>query len=225
MQAGTHTLQECGTVLDHMRSVMASVPEDADEFVVLSALWHDIGKPITAEWKDDDTGTCSFKRHEYKGVAVFEEMAKRRKIGGSLARCISFCVREHMNMNNRELAKRSTILNMALNPFFDVLAKVSRADDMSRNVAGNVVYIKEGFDKNLQRYLDARETYVDTTALKEKIASFIDGQKVMEICDIKPSRKVGDIIKVVTEWIIENDFAVSHEGVNDKIFEAYEQED
>jgi len=217
MESGLYNLVECGSVYAHVKSVLSMVPEEADEFVVLSALWHDIGKPITAEWKDDNTGTCSFKRHEYKGVEVFEEMAKKRKLGGILSRCIAFSVAQHMNMNNKELSKKSTILNMALNPFFDTLAEVSRADDKSRNVNGNVLYVEEEFDKNLNKFLDARENFVDTTALKAKIGEFVNGKKVMDICDIKPSKKVGAIIEEVTEFLIEEDFNVSVEEIDKMI--------
>jgi tRNA nucleotidyltransferase/poly(A) polymerase len=217
MEDGSHVLDECGTVLEHMMSVMSMVPEDADVFLVLSALWHDIGKPISAEIKDDSTGTSSFKRHEYKGVAVFEELAKKRKIGGTLARCIEFCIAEHMNMNNKELSKKSTIIDLALSPFFDILAEVSRADDRSRNVNGNILYVKEEFDKNLQKFHDARDAYTDQRTLKDNIAKFIDGNKVMRLCNIKPSRKVGEIIGEVTEFLIENEFSVDVEVVDDMI--------
>lgn len=217
MEAGTHTLHQCGSVYDHMKSVLRCVPEGADEFTILGALWHDIGKPSTAEFKDDSTGTSSFKRHEYKGVAVFEELAKKRKIGGKLCECIKFCIKQHMNMNNKELSKKSKILELAMNPFFDTLAEVSRADDKSRNVAGNVLYVEEEFDKNLQKFLDARDTYVDNSALKAKIAEFVDGKKVMKICNIKPSRKVGIIIDHITEFLIDCDFNTSIETVDNHI--------
>jgi tRNA nucleotidyltransferase (CCA-adding enzyme) len=216
IEAGTHMPYDCGSVFDHQMSVMRCLPEDASEAVVFGALFHDVAKPMTAEWKDDDLGTCSYKRHEYKGVELFEEIAKKRKIGGELRESTKFCIAQHMNMNNKELTKKSTILNMALNPFFDTLAQVSRADDMSRNVNGNVLYVEEEFDKNLQKFLDARDTYVDTSALKAKIAKFIDGKKVMDICKIKPSRKIGHIIETVTEYLTDHDFDVSVEDV-DKI--------
>lgn len=221
IERGSHTVESCGTVYDHMKSVMNRIPADASEMVVLSALWHDVAKPMTAEIKGEGfMETYSFKRHEYKGVALFEEIAKRRKIGGELRECIKFCIAQHMNMNNKDLSKKSKILELALNPYFDVLAEVSRADDGSRNVAGNRIYSKKAFDKNLQKFLDTRDTFVDTKAFKSKVAGFIDGKKVMEQLDIKPSKRVGEIIKHVTEWLIENDFGVSENDVKDKIFEV-----
>lgn len=217
IEAGTHEPYDCGTVYDHMKSVLSMIPEDASEAVVFGALFHDVAKPMTAELKDDDLGTCSYKRHEYKGVELFEEIAKKRKIGGELRESTKFCIAQHMNMNNKELSKKSTILNMALNPYFDTLAQVSRADDMSRNVNGNVLYVEEEFNTNLQKFLDARESYVDTSALKAKISQFIDGKKVMDICKIKPSRKIGHIIEHVTEYLMDCDFDVSVEFIDNLI--------
>lgn len=217
IEDGSHVVYKCGTVYDHQMAVMSCVPEYANEFVVLSALYHDIGKVHTAELNDPEMGTYSFKSHEYKGVAVFEELAKKRKIGGLLRDCIMFCIEQHMNMNNKELSKKSTILNMALNPFFDVLTEVSRADDRSRNVHGNILYVEEEFNANLKKFTDARNSYEDTSKLKSKIAEYIDGKKVMEFCGLPPCKRVGEIISEVTEELIESDFTLSVEDVDQKI--------
>ena len=217
IEKGSHTVESCGTVYDHILAVMSRVPANACELTVLSALYHDVAKPMTAVLKDDETGTSSFKRHEYKGVALFDEIAKKRKIGGELRECIKFCIAQHMNMNNKDLSKKSKILELALNPYFDILAEVSRADDGSRNVAGNRIYKKKDFDRNLQRFLDARVTYVDTTVFKAKVALLINGKKVMDLCDLKPCKKVGTIIELTTEAIVESDFTMTQDAIDTMI--------
>jgi tRNA nucleotidyltransferase/poly(A) polymerase len=215
IDAGTHTIHSCGTVFDHVKYSLATLGDDADEFVIMSVLYHDIGKVATAEPRNEyDFVTYSFKRHEYVGVKKFREIADHRKIGGILRNCIEFCIAEHMNMNNRRLFKKSKILELALNPFFDVLVECSRADDASRNVAGNIIYNKDDFDANLEKYITARDSYVDQKALKAKIGKFINGDKIMDICNIKPSRTVGLIMDEVVEFIIDSDFKTSIEVVD-----------
>jgi tRNA nucleotidyltransferase/poly(A) polymerase len=218
IDAGTHTVHSCGTVYDHVKSSLATLDDDANEFLIMSVLYHDIGKGTVAEQQNKcDFVTYSFKRHEYVGVRRFKEIAEHRKIGGTLRNCIEFCIAEHMNMNNRKLSKKSKILDLALNPFFDILVECSRADDASRNVGGNRIYDKDKFNDNLKKYIIAKNTYTDQQALKAKIDKFINGNKVMNICDIKPSRTVGLIMDEVVDSIINSDFETTIEEVNDMI--------
>lgn len=217
VKAGTHKVFQLGSVFDHVKAVLKEVPEDVDEFVVLSALYHDIGKPITAELKDEEIGSSGFKGHEHEGVKVFEEIAKKRKIGGELRDVISFVISRHMDANNQRLVKKSKILELGLHEFFPILMEVARADDKSRNTNGNILYDEERFNANMQKFIDAKESYIDDKLLKKKISEFVDGNKIMQMLDLKPSRKVGEILDEVKEFIIERDFDVTTDEVDRKI--------
>lgn len=217
IQAGTHTVLSCGSVYDHTVSVLDAIPETADEFLVLSALYHDIGKPITAELKDELQGTYGFKMHEHAGVKVFDEIAKKRKIGGLLCDVIKFCIEYHMIANNQIITKKSKILELGLHEFFPIVMEVARADDLSRNVYGNILYDEERFNANMQKFIDAKNNYIDNETFKRKIAEFVNGNKIMELTGLKPSRKVGEILYEVREFIIEKDFQITIDEVNHKI--------
>lgn len=210
-----------GSVYDHMMSCMNQLEESDSLEVIMSTLYHDIGKPISATLKDADFGTYAFKRHEYLGSNVWGELCAKRKFSNELKEVVKFCINNHMNGNNPDMKRKGSILEIALSPHFEVLKRVCFADDASR---GPEVYDEVRFKTNMDRLNEFRDTYVDESAFKTKVKGFINGARVMSLRKMdRPSKEVGDVIKFVTDILVERDFDIEHSEV-DKIITEYKGE-
>lgn len=214
-------LYHAGSVYDHMMSCMNQLNEDDSLEVIIGTLYHDIGKPISASLKDEEYGTYSFKRHEYLGKNVWGELCAKRKFNNDIKDVVKFCIEHHMNCNNSKLKRKGTILELALSPYFETLKRVCYADDASR---GPEVYDEARYKANMKKLDDFRDTYIDESAFKSKVKGFINGGHVMKLRNMeKPSREVGDVIKFVTDKLIECDFNIDQAEV-DKMVINYKGE-
>jgi tRNA nucleotidyltransferase/poly(A) polymerase len=216
-QPEIYEVVENGTVMHHVLACLHVMPVDSTSMEVLGVLFHDIGKPPTAEIHSESTETLiahSFHGHESYGVKVFEDIAKRLKFSNDMIKEISFSVRHHLEFFRLTEMKKSSVVEIAMSPYFETMKTVCFADDQSR---GPSVSRIDKFHKTLN-YVDTLiASFEDAEALKAKVADFVDGYKVINLRPDAEGGMIGKIIKHVKELLIESDFSLTMEQVDDEI--------
>lgn len=153
-----------------------------------ATLIHDIGKKRTFH-KDEVTGLITFFNHEVVGMDMAEKIAERfrlsREEGDLLVRLVAnhqFVVSEELTDN----AIRRFIRNVGKENLGEMFA-LRRADRLG-GAASETSWRTELFKKRVAELLIEPFTVKD---LK------IDGNDVMQVLSLKPSKKVGDILDAI----------------------------
>ena len=182
------------TVLEHSLSAAegAESVESVDVAVIRFAmLLHDIGKPATAEWKNDEYG-FSFINHEDAGVSIAEHVCDSLLLDNDTKALVLNIVRNHMSVPAEGASARS-IRRFARRVGFDnvaVMLSVRRADRFMRNPVS---------EEHLQHIQDVL-SIVEKTPRKLTI----DGHEIMRIAGIEPGPEVGKIKDWLTELVDED---------------------
>lgn len=183
------------TSFDHTMEALKKVGADKP-ISMLATLLHDIGKGPAF---DDYTkgGIPSYFKHEEKSVDMVREIAKRLRMPKDVEESILFAVGNHMKMHLFPKMKPSKIIKLIDDDNWDVLAAVGKADSMSR---GSVFGTEKEYNDMIDKYVKMKESFgKDSKKLK-----LVDGTHVMELTGLGQGRRIGEIIKIVTDWILDN---------------------
>lgn len=209
------TVIKNGSVMAHVVSALNETPKDATKEAVLGVLFHDIGKPPTAEVKSVSPLIAhSFHGHCSVGCKVFENIGKRLKFSNDLIEEISFVIRHHMDFFDIKTMKKSKIMKIAISPFIKTLEVVCFADDMSR---GAVVSRPDEFFEIVEIVDNIVSIHTNETELKNKIKERIDGNMVMRLRPDIKGKQIGNIIEKITNILIDSDFKIRDDQIVDEI--------
>ncbi len=151
----------------------------------LATLIHDIGKERTFH-KDESTGLITFFNHEVVGAHMAEKIAKRFRLSTEEKDLLIRLVANHQFVVSEELtdnAIRRFIRNVGKENLEEMF-ELRRADRLG-GAASETSWRTELFKKRVAELLIEPFTVKD---LK------INGTDVMKILNLKPSKKVGDIL-------------------------------
>lgn len=169
----------------------------------LAILLHDIGKTKTFDMKD---GNPTYYGHAEEGFEMVAEISDRLKLSNKEREAITFAVINHMRFHKLLDMKPSKIFELINNDNWDVLVAVSRADEYSTGRKGD-------FKDKIEYALKIKEKWGMKTL--NNTIKIVDGNHVMKLTGLKTGPKVGQIIKKVTEWVLDH-------GVTDqKIIDEY----
>jgi putative nucleotidyltransferase with HDIG domain len=102
------TMQRCEEIIENLSNFFGrhSAPirdnlskENRMELLKLSALLHDIGKPLTFE-KNIYTGRITFHKHAEKGAELIDKISERLKLSNKNKEFLHIMVLEHLNILN-----------------------------------------------------------------------------------------------------------------------------
>ncbi len=196
----------------HTCQVVDNISEATDDvWLRFAALVHDIAKPVTKNFVEGTGWT--FHGHEEIGARMMKGIFKRLKLPLHKLEYIEKLVRLHL----RPIAlAKEEVTDSAIRRFIvsagenlEDLITLCRADITSKN------------QQKVSRYLDNYERVMKKVwevEAKDKLRAFqspVRGEKIMEICNLQPSRKVGEIKTAIEEAILDGIIGNNYE-------EAYE---
>ena len=196
-----HTLM----VVDNISKVTENV------WLRFAALVHDIAKPQTKKFIEGIGWT--FHGHEELGARMMKSIFKRMKLPLNKLDYVKKLVRLHL----RPMALASEeVTDSAIRRFI-----VDAGEDLEDLIALCRADITSKDPRKVSEYLDNYERVMKKVwevEEKDKLRAFqspVRGDVIMEVCNLEPSKKVGEIKKAIEDAILEGKIGNNYE-------EAYE---
>jgi putative nucleotidyltransferase with HDIG domain len=178
--------------------------------VRLAALFHDVGKPLTREERQG--GEATFYNHQFVGARLAEEAMERLRFSRSMTDRVVHLVRQHM------FDYRPEWTDAAVRRFIRSAGVQHIADLFDLRIADNV---GNGLKTGFPHYLEELRSRVESIIEKEEALSVrdlaVDGADVMEVLDLPPGPKVGEILDQLLEEVLENPALNTRERLLERI--------
>jgi poly(A) polymerase len=175
-------------VLEQAISMESRIGDGGPDFITrFAALMHDIGKPATRRFEKD--GRVTFHHHEVVGAKLTAKRMRALRFSAEEIDNVSRLVELHLRFHGygtgewTDSAVRRYVRDAG--PLLDRLHVLTRADCTTRNKRKAAA---------LRRTYDHLEERIDRLSQEEELAAIrpeLDGNQIMEILAIKPSRVVG----------------------------------
>lgn len=187
-QGGHHTTD----VWTHNLDALGNCPSK-DPIVRLATLLHDIAKPHT--YKEID-GLPTFYNHEIIGSRMARNIAKRLRLSKRDVDRIFLLVRYHMfyyQPQNTDASIRRFMKKIGLENINDILdlREGDRLGSGARKTSWRLEEMKERMISQLHQPFSITDMA-------------INGHDLMENFDLKPGRKIGEILNILFEKVLEN---------------------
>ncbi len=192
-QNGHHTYD----VFEHLlRSLNHAVEKNYDLITRLSALFHDIGKPKTRRF-DKNKNDYTFYGHEVVGARMVKKILGDLKFEKKIIDKVETLVRWHMFFSDTAEITLASVRRLIVN-----VGKENIWDLINVRICDR---IGSGTKKEESYRLRKFESMIDE-ALRDEISLKnlkINGEKIMEILNEKPGRKIGLILNALFEEVID----------------------
>lgn len=180
----------------------------------LAGFLHDIGKFST--WTIEESGRHRFIKHDDVGSKMVVPLLRDLKFSKKRIEYISCMIKNHIypsnvivapNLNDKVMMRY--VRKMGDNVIDNIiLAKADRLSARGVDITEEIVNTNiSGLDKLLDFYLSKKDSLAPLPKL-------IDGREIMEILNIKPSPKLGEIINAINEAQLNGDITTHEEAVN-----------
>lgn len=178
-------------VFEHNLLALKHCPSK-DPVVRFAALLHDVGKPETRD--EDKDGLVIFYNHEVVGAHIASRVAERLRFSKkdrekiyTLVRWHMFSVEEHIS----DKAVRRFIRRVGIENIGDMI-DIRIGDRLGSGAKDAEGWRLQAFKERIEKELHPAFSLNDLA---------IDGDDVMKILEIKPGRKVGEILNTVFEEV------------------------
>jgi putative nucleotidyltransferase with HDIG domain len=187
-------------VFFHTCKVVENISKMTDNiWLRFAALVHDIAKPQTKRFVEDIGWT--FHGHEELGARMIKPIFKRMKLPYNKIEYVEKLVRLHLRpiALAKEEVTDSAIRRLIVSAGEDLgdLIILCRADITSKNQEKVSRYL-ENYEKVMKKVWEVED--------KDKLRAFqspVNGEEIMRICNLTPSRKVGEIKSAIEEAILD----------------------
>ena len=196
----------------HTCVVVDNIAKISDDlWLRLVALLHDIAKPQTKKFVEEIGWT--FHGHDEIGARMMKGIFKRLKLPMNKLEYVEKLIRLHLRpiALAKEEVTDSAIRRLIVDAGDDLddLINFCRADITSKDPNRVTKYL-DNYERVMKKVFEVLE--------KDKLRAFqspVRGEEIMKICNLKPSKKVGEIKKAIEEAILDGKIGNNYE-------EAYE---
>lgn len=201
-----------GSVFDH---VMSAIKQNKlkDPITNLAVLLHDVGKTKTYKFTD---GKHTYHGHAEEAKDIIDGIAKRLRMSNKEKDAILFAALNHMKLFKGNVMKPSKIIKLVNDENWGLLKAVSFCDDSCRTG----MFDKKTFDDVIKNMEEISNKWGDKTL--GTVTKVIDGNRVIKLTGLKQGKQVGDIIKKVTEYVINNNIKDAKE-IDDLVMKFYKE--
>ena len=187
-------------VFYHTCEVVDNISEKTENvWLRFAALVHDIAKPATKRFVEGTGWT--FHGHEELGARMMTAIFKRMKLPMNKLHYIETLIRLHLRpiALAKEEVTDSAIrrLIVSAGDYLEDLITLCRADITSKNPQKVNKYL-DNYERVMKKVMEVEE--------KDKLRAFqspVRGETIMEVCNLKPSKKVGEIKTAIEEAILD----------------------
>lgn len=202
-------------VFFHTMQVVDNIAKMTDDvWLRFAALVHDIAKPATKKFVDGIGWT--FHGHEDLGAKMMKSIFIKLKLPLFKLEYVKKLVRLHLRPISlaAENVTDSAIRRLIVEAGEDLedLITLCRADITSKN-PGKVSEYLNNYERVMKRVLEVKE--------KDQLRAFqspVRGDEIMKICNIPPSKKVGEIKKAIEEAILNGEIQNNYESAYEYLF-------
>ncbi len=192
-----HTLE----VLDNVSSPSDMLAEGASLWLRWAALLHDIGKPKSKRW--DPAMGWTFHNHNYIGMKMVAPIFRRLKLPlGTELHYVEKLVELHMRP---QAIADDTVTDSAVRRLLseagddiDDLMTLCEADITSKNEVKKKLFL-ENFRLVRSKLADLKEK-----DYKRLLQPVVDGNEIMQLFGLKPSREVGVLKQALKDAVLDN---------------------
>ena len=165
--------------------------------VRLAALLHDISKPKTRRW-DEEAKQWTFYGHEVVGSRVTKKILENLKFSRETIDQVVNLVRWHMFFSDTEKISLSAVRRLVANVGKENVWDLINLRGCDRIGTGRPKENPYRLRKYQAMIEEVMRDPISVSMLK------IDGKKIMEILDISPGPKIGNILNSLLEEVLED---------------------
>jgi putative nucleotidyltransferase with HDIG domain len=199
-------------VFYHTLEVVDNISKKTDSvWLRFAALVHDIAKPKTKKFVEGTGWT--FHGHEEFGARMMKSIFRRMKLPMNQLAYMEKLVRLHLRpialVSDDVTDSAIRRLIVTADEDLEDLITLCRADITSKNPEKVERYL-QNYETVIKKVLEVKE--------KDKLRSFqspVSGEVIMQVCNLSPSKKVGEIKTAIEEAILDGIIGNNYE-------EAYE---
>ena len=199
-------------VFYHTLEVVDNISKKTDNvWLRFAALVHDIAKPKTKKFVEGTGWT--FHGHEEFGARMMKSIFRRMKLPMNQLDYMEKLVRLHLRpialVSDDVTDSAIRRLIVTADEDLEDLITLCRADITSKNPEKVERYL-QNYETVIKKVLEVKE--------KDKLRAFqspVSGEVIMQVCNLSPSKKVGEIKTAIEEAILDGIIANNYE-------EAYE---
>jgi len=173
-----------GDVFIHTLLCLDSLGENVKKEIVWAVLLHDIGKSETFT----QTDCIHFYNHAKIGAVTAENILKKFKFSKKFIKEVVWLIEQHMTLREIPKMREAKRNRLFLEENFEDLLAVFKADLMGR------------LPLNLKFYDEVEGLYNKfKKELPNDLEPLLSGEDVMKVLELKPSKKVGEILRLVED--------------------------
>ncbi|MGY8643671.1 MAG: CCA tRNA nucleotidyltransferase [Verrucomicrobiales bacterium] len=187
-----------GDVFTHTRIMLGLLKSDASLPLVLSVLFHDVGKPATFSL-DPAEGRIRFNSHDKVGADMTVKILKRLRYSNDVIDAAVDGVAHHMQFMNVQKMKTAKLKRFMARPHFDDKLELHRVDCTSSN----------GFLENYKFIKAKREEFASEPLLP---TPFVNGQDLIER-GWESGPKMGEKLREIYDLQLEGQVTTREEGL------------
>jgi len=188
------------TVWEHLwRSLKYACAKKYSLEVRLASLFHDIGKPYTKEGEGIDS---TFYNHEWQGAKITARILSRLKFSNDKLERIVKLVRYHGFVYDTEITTDAAIRRLLVKigkENIPELAQVREADRIGSGCPKALPFRLRHFLFRVEKVLQELEGQQPSLKVLK-----INGNDIIKILKIEPSSKVGAILNILLEEILDD---------------------